>query len=117
MSRVRISSPAPFFQQNFPAFAVFCLPSSVGNVLFLLILFFGIRYASFPVSGHLQEGEMEKSAGYYKGYLERNGFKKSFAVFALSDEHAIRKVLHDAAAYLPGAVIHEIEGPCHGVQV
>lgn len=59
----------------------------------------------------LRKEKMSNSPGYYKGCIELNGFKTPFIVFASSNDHAVQKALKDVGVYLPGAVVHEIEGP------
>lgn len=60
---------------------------------------------------------MSSLAGFYKGYLEQGGFKSSFIVYAASTQHAIRKALDDVEFTLPGARVHEIEGPYQNMPV
>ncbi len=60
---------------------------------------------------------MSKLAGYYKGCLELHGFKTTFIVYASSNENAMKKALDDAEFDLPGARVHEIEGPYQNIQI
>ncbi len=66
-----------------------------------------------------QTNEQKKTnlAGYYKGCLELHGFKSTFVVYASSSEHAVKKALDDAELEMPGARVHEIEGPYQNIQI
>jgi len=58
---------------------------------------------------------MGRSNGYYKGFLEMNGFKTPFIVYASSSEHAAAKALKNIGSKLEGAVIQDLEGPYYQV--
>jgi len=53
---------------------------------------------------------MKNTYGYYKGWLELNGFKTPFVVYADSDIQAETKALHGVRG-ISGAIIHTLEGP------
>lgn len=60
---------------------------------------------------------MGRSNGYYKGYLEMNGFKTPFVVYAASAEHATKKALKNVGSRLEHAIIQDLEGPYYQMQL
>jgi len=57
--------------------------------------------------------DVDDFSGYYRVHLEHEGFKTPFIVYARSNDQAIAKALDDASEELPGARVHDIEGPYH----
>lgn len=54
---------------------------------------------------------MNRMFGYYNVCLELGGFKTPIVVYAGSSAHAALKALEDMSEDLPGARVHEVEGP------
>lgn len=54
---------------------------------------------------------MNKQFGYYRVFLEHEGFRTPLVVYAGSGKDAASKALDDTGVTLPGATIHDIEGP------
>ena len=62
--------------------------------------------------GHGAEGNFSMSSfGYYRVFIEHNGFQTPMVVYAASNNQAATKALDYAIDDLPGARIMDIQGP------